>query len=34
MRQMNNLEGDEDIQQLIRDDVQPKKEKKKKRSAK
>lgn len=34
VRQMNNLEGDEDIQQLIRDDVQPKKEKKKKRSAK
>ena len=34
MRQMNNLEGDEDIQQLIRDDMQPKKEKKKKRSAK
>lgn len=34
LRQMNNLEGDEDIQQLMRDDVQPKKEKKKKRSAK
>jgi monofunctional biosynthetic peptidoglycan transglycosylase len=34
LRQMNNLEGDEDIQQLIHDDVQPKKEKKKKRSAK
>jgi monofunctional biosynthetic peptidoglycan transglycosylase len=34
LRQMNNLEDDEDIQQLIHDDVQPKKEKKKKRSAK
>lgn len=34
LRQMNNLEGDEDIQLLIRDDVQPKKEKKKKISAK
>lgn len=34
LRQMNNLQSDEDIQLLIRDDVQPKKEKKKKRSAK
>jgi hypothetical protein len=31
---MNNLEGDEDIQPLIRDNVQPKKEKKKRASAK
>lgn len=34
LRQMNNLEPDEDIQLLIRDDVQPKAEKKNKRSAK
>ena len=34
LRQMNNLQGDEDIQLLIHDDMQPKKEKKKKRSAK
>ncbi|MEJ8817456.1 monofunctional biosynthetic peptidoglycan transglycosylase [Lacibacter sp. H407] len=34
LRQMNNLEGDADIQLLIKDAVQPKKEQKKKRSAK
>ncbi len=34
LRQMNNLEADEDIQLLIRDDVQPKTEKTKKQSAK
>lgn len=34
LRQMNNLEGDADVQELIRDDVQPKKEKTKKRSTK
>jgi hypothetical protein len=28
LRQMNNLEGDVDIQLLIRDDVKPKEEKK------
>ena len=33
LRQMNNLEGDADIQLLIKDAVQPKKEQKKKRSA-
>mgnify|MGYP006175738211 CR=1 FL=1 len=34
LRQMNNLEGDADIQLLIKEDVKPKAEKKKKRSAK
>jgi monofunctional glycosyltransferase len=34
LRQMNNLEGDEDIQHLITDDVQPKKNTKKKGSVK